>query len=261
MATWKGIIRGRVERAEFKEPFGQCVSLLKSVGVPFLVNPRDGNEPADFFIFFQSYPHEFPAFKWKNLRRFHPFAPCFFVLGVCCEGMLRTAQRLDSPFYCYAHGEIDWELEQLSRFLSDQPSLFSLPATTENDEIVLWAHPIDLRQKEKDLEKLGKNCLILTQFGAFGNDSAMNRLIADEQKQQGYKPIFWRDRTKSFLPLPVPIIADADDSPAEKILNSIQRLRQQFADNEFTVYIDSPRINEKNAYRRAGVTRILPKGR
>ncbi|MCL2120542.1 MAG: hypothetical protein FWH27_19180, partial [Planctomycetaceae bacterium] len=55
------------------------------------------------------------------------------------------------------------------------------------------------------------------------------------------------------------IFADADDSRAEKILESIQRLRHQFADNDFTVYVDSPRIDEKNAYLQAGVSRVLPK--
>ena len=57
------------------------------------------------------------------------------------------------------------------------------------------------------------------------------------------------------------ILADADDSPPEKILESLQRFRHRFADNDFTVYIDSPRIDEKNDYIRAGITRIVPKMR
>ena len=85
----------------------------------------------------------------------------------------------------------------------------------------------------------------------------MNRLLFDEYKRLGYEPIF----SGKTLPdaFTGKILADADDSPPEKILETIQRLRRQFADNDFTVYIDSPRIDEKNGYIQAGVTRVLPK--
>jgi hypothetical protein len=87
----------------------------------------------------------------------------------------------------------------------------------------------------------------------------MNRLIADEQERLGYEPVF----SGTMLPMPFSgkIIADADGSPMKKILETIQRLREQFADNDFTVYVDSPRIDEKRDYAQWGVTRILPKMR
>jgi hypothetical protein len=87
----------------------------------------------------------------------------------------------------------------------------------------------------------------------------MNQFLADEQKQCGYEPIF----AEKTLPIGFSgkIFADADNATSEKILESIQRLRRQFADNDFTVYADSPRIDEKNNYIRAGATRILPKMR
>jgi len=168
--------------------------------------------------------------------------------------MLRTAEPLDSPFYHYAHGWSDKETEQIRLFLTDQPSIFSLPLTAENDEIAQWQNPVEINKKT---DNLPPKCLILTHFGPFGNDSAMNQLLADERKRLGYEPVFsGKTLPDSFSGT---ILADADDSPPEKILETIQRLRRQFADNDFTVYVDSPRIDEKNGYSQAGVTRILPK--
>jgi len=290
MTTPKVIIRGRCTRKEFVEPCRQCITMLEAFGAEYRVNPADWSEPVDVVIFFQSYPHEFPKAELAQLRRANPFAPFFFVLGVCCEGMLRTAGPLDSPFYRYVHGWSGQESEQIRLFLADQPSLFSLPLTAENDEIAQWENPtmkagsattwsdrIDPPRnpvapaiayapgfhgqpaglRPPLLRESPKKCLILTHFGPFGNDSAMNRLLADEQERLGYTPVFsGKTLPRSF---PGNIIADADDSPPEKILESIQRLRRQFADNDFTVYVDSPRFDEKNGYVQAGVTRVLPK--
>ena len=261
MTTPQVIIRGRCERKEFAEPFRQCTEMLEKIGADYRVNPAKTDEPVDFMLFFQSYPHEFLPSDLGRLRRNNPFAPFFYVLGVCCEGMLRTAGPLDSPFYRYVHGWNGTEPEEIRRFLTEQPSLFALPMTVENDEIALWEnsveftlpHPNPLPEGEGTVKK----CLILTHCGPFGNDFAMNRLLADEQERLGYKSVF----SGKMLPdaFTGKILADADDSPMEKILKTIQRLRRQFADNDFTVYVDSPRFDEKNDYIQAGVTRVLPK--
>jgi len=254
MTLLRIVIKGRVEREEFKEPFRQCTEMLKQIGVPYYVNPAVIDRPTDFALFFQSYPHEFLQADRTRLRRKHPFAPFFFVLGVCCEGMLRTAGPLDSPFYRYAHEWSGKDTEQIRLFLTDQPSVFSLPLTAENDEIALWQNPVEINKKNTNLPQ---KCLILTHFGPFGNDSAMNQLLADEQERFGYEPVFsGKTLPDSFSGI---ILADADDSPPEKILETIQRLRHRFADNDCTVYVDSPRIDEKNDYIRAGATQILPK--
>ena len=263
MTALRIVIRGRVERGEFGIPLRRTTEMLEKIGVQYHINPATNDEQTDFVLFFQSYPHEFLPEYLSHLRQNHPFAPFFFVLGVCCGGMLRTARPLDSPFYCYAHEWIDWEIDQIRRFLTDQSSLFALPLTVENDEIALWRET-DGRRHTADGIRFGDTVtgsllpsLILTHFGPFGNDSAMNLLIADEQHQQGHEPIFsGRMLPESFSGN---IFADADDSPPEIILESIQRLRRRFVDNDFAVYIDSPRINEKIDYTRAGVTRILPK--
>jgi len=280
MVASKIVIKGRVERGEFREPFRQCVEMLEQLGMSYSVNPTTTDEPIYVALFFQSYPHEFLAADLARLRRENPFAPFFFVLGVCCEGMLRTAGPLDSPFYCYVHGWSDADTEQIRRFLTDQPSLFSLPLTTENDEIAQFffapsansprplrlnftAESAKVAQRAQgehgEIASSMKKSLILTHYGPFGNDSAMNRLIADEQVLLGYEPVF----SGKTLPdaFEGKIFADADDSPPEKILESIQRLRRRFADNDFTVYVDSPRIDEKNGYMRFGVARVMPKMR
>ena len=253
------IIRGRWGRKEFTEPYRQCVDMLESIGVPY---SADTDEPIDFAMFFQSYPHEFFRSDLVKLRRDNPFAPFFFVLGACCEGMLRTAGPLDSPFYCYAHAWHDREIEQMYRFLTDQRSIFALPLTAENDEIAQWQSADTVSGSllpSAVCRPPSQKNLILTHFGPFGNDSAMNQLIADEQRRLGFAPEFCYRLPSAVCCLP--IVADADNSPPEKILESIQRLRRQCADNDFTVYVDSPRFGEKNDYIRAGVTRVLPKAR
>ena len=259
------IIKGRVGRREFAEPLRQCTEMLEQIGVRYSVNPANVDVPIDFALFFQSYPHEFSRLDLAQLRRKNPFAPFFFVLGACCEGMLRTAGPLDSPFYCYVHGWSGKELEQIRLFLTDQPSIFALPLTAENDEIAQWLtgrltepQSLDCGTVDSQSKDCGSvNVLILTNFGPFGNDSAMNHLIADELRQQGFAPEFCYRLPSAACRLP--IFADADNSPKERILEYIQRLCTQFADNDFTVYVDSPRIDEKEGYIRAGVTQVLPK--
>jgi len=239
--------------------------MLEGIGAECCVNPVDTGEPTDFVLFFQSHPQEFSKAELAQLRRNNPFAPFFYVLGVCCEGMLRTTGPLDSPFYRYAHGWTGQEPEQIRRFLTDQPSLFSLPLTAENDEIAQWMdRSAIVRLPGERFVHSGNltitaplECLILTHFGPFGNDSAMNRFLFDEYERLGYAPIF----SGKALPeaFEGKILADTDDSPPEKILESIQRLCRRFADNDFTVYVDSPRFDEKNGYIQAGVTQVLPK--
>ena len=260
MTALKVIFRGRCERTEFVIPHRQCVEMLERIGVSYCVNPAKNSQPVDFILFFQSYPYEFSPADLRQLRRENPFAPFFFVLGVCCEGMLRTAGSLDSPFYCYVHGWSGNEPNQICRFLTDEQSLFSLPLTAENDEIAQWQTANGRRQTANGRRQTAngsRKCLILTHIGPFGNDSAMNCLLADEYLRLGYEPYF----SGKTLPETFSgnIIADADGSPKAEILESIQRLRQQFADNDFTVYVDSPRIDEKNSYIRAGATNVLTK--
>jgi|GEM_PF-1880448 len=269
------IIRGRIDRKEFTEPFRQCAEMLEGLGINGCVNPASVDVPADMFLFFQSYPHEFLPSDLEQLRRSNPFAPFFFTLGVCCEGMLRTAGPLASPFYCYVHAWSSREIEHIRLFLTDQPSVFTLPMTTGEDEIALWLDSDGRRQTADGSREGGRDggvaasilpsavcrlpSLILTRFGPFGNDSAMNQLLADEQRRLGFEPEFCCRLPSAVCRLP--ILADADSSPKEKILETIQSLRHRFADNDFTVYVDSPRIDEKDAYVQAGATRVLPKMR
>ena len=259
MPTPQVIIMGRCERREFSEPYRQCTEMLEEIGVSYCVNPADFAVPADFVLFSQSYPHEFAKSDLARLRRLNPFAPFFYVLGVCCAGMLRTAGQLDSPFYRYLHAWSDRDIEQIRLFLTEQPSLFSLPLTAEQDEVAQWENSVEFTPPNPlpEGERAVKKCLILTHFGPFGNDSAMNRLLADEYERLGYELVF----SGKTLPndFTGKIVADADDSLPEKILETIQSLRRRFADNDFTVYVDSPRIDEKNGYIQAGVTRVLPK--
>ena len=258
------VIKGQINRREFEVPFQLCACTLKQMGVSYCVNTNVGHAggAVDFFLFFQSYPNEFPPSGLAQLRRENPFAPFFFVLGAGCEGMLRTAGPIDSPFYVYAHAWNENYVTQLRLFLNNQPSLFSLPTTAEQDEVALfWTkpskHPNPATEKTHPSESSPPSspyCLILTRHGPFGNDPAMNQLIADEQRRIGCRPVF-----SATPPFDGIIVADLNHAPKKKILESIKSLRRQFADNDFTVYVDSPRIEEKSDYIQTGVTRVLAK--
>ena len=250
------IIKGRYERKEFNIPFRQCTEMFEIADIEYRINPANTIEPADFVLFFQSYPHEFSQAELSRLRSVCPDAPFFFVLGICCEGMLRTVGPIYSPFYRYVHAWSNKEIEQIRLFLQGDHNGVDdrwhiLESSRDENNVV--AHNLPFAASYP----LPQHVLILTHFGPFGNDSAMNQLIFDEQKRLGGKPIF----SGKLLPetFAGTIFADADDSPMERILESIRRLRCLFADNDFTVYLNSPRIDEKDGYTKAGVTRILPK--
>jgi hypothetical protein len=212
-------------------------------------------------ILFQSYPGEFSQTAVDQLITAEPLSPVLLFLGSASEGESRTGQPLVGCFRFYVHQWNEEYLHQLSLYWNDKPSFFTLPRTVENDEIAIFhtvsaSCPVN-NCKNDDIPSHRRNTLVVSHFGTLGNDSAMNRFLAVFYRQQGFETdLLNRHTVSSFDGM---IIADADDSPFPKILESVQRLRCDFADSRITVYINSPRINEKNDLRNVGVDKIISK--
>jgi hypothetical protein len=244
---------GLLERSEFRQAYRD----IRTLDCELLTGSLSEAESANLCIIFQSYPGEFSQAELCRFQKNHPFVPIILIPGTCCEGMLRTGHPIETPFYLYAHHWSNEFLQQIAHFLEGKPSLFSLPLTTENDEIAVWENkPANLAALLAS-RNADKPCLILSHFGPLGNDSAMNRFLAGYYERSGYRISF------SGEPLPESfagkIVADADDSPFDEILRSIQALRYLYVDIGLTVCLHAPRSDEIARLQDVGVGQIISK--
>jgi hypothetical protein len=118
------------------------------------------------------------------------------------------------------------------------------PAMLENRQYVHRITPFDAVS-----DQTADAVYVVSHFGPLGNDAAMNRYLADYWQSLGYRIV------RRILPKspPVLLVAAADDSPFSVILESIQSLKAKFADNDYAVCINSPRIAEKTELGKLGV--------
>ncbi|MDR0520226.1 MAG: hypothetical protein LBH00_00055 [Planctomycetaceae bacterium] len=228
------VIIGRIHREELSLPFQQTAAVLHDAGIACNINPASPVS-ADFIFFFQSYPYEFSKKTLQRWRETAPLASRFFILGTCCEGMMRTAPIIDSPVYTYVHSwnKHGWKPEYLRAISRTPPVSVPSSANTEKQDVC-----------------------ILSSFGPFGNDPAMNLFLAER---------YGKDQRHIFPVSKIPpffsgvIIADTDDSPPANILSALQRLRTQFIRHEITLYVHSPRLHEKKDLYLAGASAVLDK--
>ncbi|MDR2439746.1 MAG: hypothetical protein LBE12_10315 [Planctomycetaceae bacterium] len=241
-------ILGNIHRSEFISIYRGIIEMI-----PDSVSEYSGS------ILFQSYPGEFSQAVIDRFIVLEPLAPILLFLGSASEGELRTGYPLQGCFRFYVHQWNEEYQHQLFLYWSGKPSLFTLPRTSENDEIAIF-HTVSTScpaNNRKNIIPSHRSVLIVSRWGTLGNDSAMNQFLADFYRQQGFTTHFGNQNTT--ISFDGKIIADTDDSPFPKILESIQRLRRKFADSTITVYINSPRINEKIDLRNAGVDEIISK--
>ncbi|MDR0610107.1 MAG: hypothetical protein LBG58_08360 [Planctomycetaceae bacterium] len=243
-------ILGNVYRSEFSSIYRQIIETVPDSVSEYPVS-----------ILFQSYPGEFSQSVVDELIIAEPFSPVLLFLGSALEGESRTGHPLVGCFRFYVHQWSGEYRHQLFLYWSGKPSFFTLPRTVENDEIAIFhavsaSYAVNVRSNE-DIPS-SRNALIVSRLGTLGNDWAMNQFLAVFYRQQGFETEFlnWRVFSPLFDGL---IIADTDDSPFPQILESVQRLRCGFADSKITVYINSPRINEKSDLRDSGVDEIISK--
>jgi hypothetical protein len=248
------VILGDVYRSEFASVYRRILET-----VPDSVLGYSGS------ILFQSYPGEFSQADVDRFITAEPFSPVLVFLGSASEGESRTGHPLVGCFRFYVHQWNEEYQHQLFLYWSGKPSFFSLPRTLENDEIAIF-HAVSascpVNNRKNGNIPFHRNVLIVSRLGTLGNDSAMNQFLTFFYRQQGFKTDFLNQNTITSYKsssLGEMIIADADDSPFSEILESVQRLRQNFADSTITVYTNSPRINEKIDLQNAGANEIISK--
>jgi len=261
-----------LKKPSFKQPFKQQFEQPLKIA-------------ADFFILLQCYPSQFSISDIVALKKNNPFSPVLLISGCCCEGAARTAPVLPDVFRFYTFQVNEQLCAGVSSFLIGKNSLFTPPYPVSDEEIILCqangrhnskhngtkpaactsfqSPPTDKQYCDKQYcdkryrDKQYRQCCIVNRFGPLGNDSTMNDLLADIYRHQGFTIL------PNLNQLPEnfdgKIVADVDDSPFPQILESFQRIRGRFADSDITGYINSPRINEKNVLRNAGVNLVFPK--
>jgi hypothetical protein len=255
------VLLGNYHRAEFIELYRQHLPLHRND------RGRIDNRDNNCSVVFQSYPGEFSQSAINRLIIAEPFAPILLFLGAACEGEMRTGCPLNGCFRLYVHQWNDFYRHQLSLHINGNPSLLSLPRTAENDDIVLFQTEAESRWNIRNRVQIqnqtqNRKCVIVSRLGCLGNDFEMNRFFADFYSRQGFRTRIADSKMlqslagQSFNGI---ILADIDDSPFWRILQSVQRLRRVFTDSKIAVYINSPRINEKIELQQFGVDEIFSK--
>lgn len=249
---------GHFRRREFL-PLWQSIEPVlwaRNCRVNFGAETTFPNAAPDCFLIFQSRSGEYPSSLATALHRLNPLAPRLIFLGADCEGESRTGSPVPGPlrFYCTQWNE--FLTNELDRFLRDEPSILTLPATAEDEELFLAS---STSWKESTIERVGAGqpCLIVSHFGPLGNDSEMNDLLAMIYRRAQYE-VAQMSPSKGEGPFKL-IVADVDESPFSAILEATQRLRSDFADAEINLYINSARYNEKHDLQACGVNLIFAK--
>ena len=255
-------IVGHQSRAEFSAPLHCIETILASESwniSTFSQIPRSLSE-SRLIVLMQSYPGEFSDRHFFSIKTQIPLAPVILIAGTCTEGELRTGRPLPGCFRLYAYQWSVFYAKELSNLLQGSRSVFALPLTYESEEVILEENRFFGKNRQcaqNDKNSCDKSCYIVFRQGPFGNDSAMNRLLA-EQCRKKYQTVIL-DRKKIDKSFCGNILVDVDDSSFYEILKAVQSLRADFADAEIKLYINSPRINEKNALQEAGANVILAK--
>ncbi len=149
---------GNIKRSEFQPPCRGMTALLQTHGLSPSFFPCILSEPAgfdvsldgclDFCVLFQSWPGEFSDSAILTLKRCSPLAPIILLAGCGCEGEARTGKIPSGVFRLYAHQWDEYYATEFTQLLAKKPSVFSLPATFEAEEVVLWQSRPDKGFKE-----------------------------------------------------------------------------------------------------------------
>ncbi|MDR2169971.1 MAG: hypothetical protein LBP59_07510 [Planctomycetaceae bacterium] len=218
------------------------------------------DESPDIIVIVQSYPDQFPPDLMNRIRRCWSIIPVILFLGCGNVGELRTGTPHSGCFRIYVYEWNNFWNSQLKKYAANERSIFDLPPTCGDDEIFLEAAKNNLTNLSyKNSKKNNANngvCLIVSNYGALGNDYAMNKLLADYASSLGYSCEF---NPQNLCTSPKLVLIDADDCGFSRIIESVQRLRRLFADSEFNVYINSPQLGEIVELRAAGVVGVIPK--
>jgi hypothetical protein len=228
----------------------------------------------DIIFIAQSYPDQFPPNFMYLIRRKWSLVPIVLLLGVGAGGEIRTGSPLENYLRIYSYEWNNFWLNQVKNYAAKTKSIFDLPPTSSEDEIILAnvknysasfsynnsqnknANKKSNRSSNKNSNSANNICLVVSGEGSLGNDYEMNKLLADYAVSLGYVCKF----NRQSLPVsPKLVLIDVDDSGFGSIIKSVQRLRCLFADSEFNVYINSPRFNEIAELQSIGVSGIIPK--
>jgi hypothetical protein len=220
----------------------------------------------DIIFVVQSYPDQFTHEFMLRVRRNWSFVPVIFLLGVECGGEVRTGDPLSGSLRIYSYEWNDFWHGQLRKYAAGERTLFDLPQTSGDDEIIAAAIAQErenfLRKKLKgssidsELGVSGGICLVVSCDGVLGNDRSMNQLLADYARSFGYRCEY---NYRRVCGSPELVLIDVDDSCFCDILEAVRVLRGKFVDSEFRVYVNSPRSEEILELRKIGVAEVVPK--
>ncbi|MDR2762521.1 MAG: hypothetical protein LBB88_07985 [Planctomycetaceae bacterium] len=277
MKSFTGLVLGNTNRPEFQFLHSSELDFVRKIFINdneilsrnnnFTHIISDEIDP-DIILIAQSYPDQFPPNFMYQIRRNWSITPTILLIGINAGGEIRTGSPIENYLRIYSFEWNTFWINQLKNYAEKQKSIFDLPPTYSDDEIILatiknYSSEFsynNLRKNNSTKNNPNKNsnniCLVVSGEDSLGNDYAMNKLLADYATSLGYNCTFSRQNLRVSPKL---TLIDADDSRFDRIIKSVQRLIRSFADSEFNVYINSPRFNEITALQNIGVSRIIPK--
>ncbi len=213
----------------------------------------------DAIVLLQSYTGEHPRSVLDRIRRKFPVTPVVSVLGCWCEGELRTGWPLAATHRIYGNDWIVQGEKELFALAKREFSLFGLPPTSKDEDVFLE----QAKRKTFHESVSDRRCWIFTCHAISRPDFEMSRLLQTRMRRFGFQAdvVDW-ENVSDFPQQPDTVLWEpglVDEKSFGKIVSALRQLRAKVPGAKIVLFLDSPRIDERETLYAAGADRICSK--
>ena len=263
--SFRPVVVGSADRAEFAEVlrsvrvYPECRAFADLHDFERWTQSDRPQPVIDVLILLQSFTGEHPQSVFERIRQNYPITPVVSVLGSWCEGEQRTGWPLAATNRIYGN---DWIMQGESELYALEKgdfSLWGLPPTYRDDEILL--EQTKRRTVQNDYSE--KTAWIFSCRPINLSDREMNCLQAKKLQMRGFQTNFidWSDLSDFSFP-PTLILWDlgvVNKQSFEQIVQILRELRKKAPQSEIVLRMNSPRIDEIHTLCKNGADRVLSK--
>ena len=263
--SFRPVVVGSADRAEFAEVlrsvrvYPECRAFADLHDFERWTQTDRPQPVIDVLILLQSYTGEHPQSVFERIRQNYPITPVVSVLGSWCEGEQRTGWPLAATNRIYGN---DWIMQgesELYALEKGEFSLWGLPPTFRDDEILL--EQTKRRTDQNDYSE--KTAWIFSCRSINLPDAEMNRLLAKKLQLRGIQASFieWNGCIDFSSP-PTLILWDigvVNEKSFEQIVQVLRELRQKAPQSEIVLRMNAPRTDETRTLCDSGADQVLSK--
>ncbi len=249
----------RRDRREFDEPVRQLdeQGRLRRMAEPSdVLTALDRDEPmADLIVIAQAYPDEFSLEAVEAIRRRIPYVPLVGLLGSWCEGEGRSGTPWPGAVRVYWHQWFPRCRRELNGLTSGRPTVWTLPATTPEEERVLFQAKLSHEEALKnEAPKQSSSGMILIHTP----HDEMHDWLSLACRRLGHGTVWLKSGDPLRMTGGRTILFDATECRGNEE-KRLAELALRFKGTPIVALMDFPRIDDVERAKRAGATVVLSK--